>query len=627
MPRTFVRQTQSNKSDLYDDAIGAGSTMESASTDVETDLNAIRSQIKRYAGETKWYTDKSGRDLKTTASDLLDLEGKKLLFRAQVLTDVAVPAQVRATGTLTGVTAQNFANTETVTIDAKVYTFQTVLTDVDGNVLIGADMDGSLANLKAAMNLEAGGGTNYAASMTLHPTVESTAAASLTLSARAKSYGAVGNNIATTETAAQASWGAVTLTGGAGDIVVLSVSGSEAPSETAAVDAGTAAGALVKVLTGDVGVHSLAEITGANALSPKNLMVVRDADSGDPIMSSGKLVWALIQAESGVVDGNTFNDTDKQVQLSFVRENATADDLEACPAADIQGKDVNYSYVRRIALDNIPEQAFLTGMFVDQSSAVDVTLDNAIDNQSGPATQVQNIEVRITDTKSWAFEDSTGADKILEVAAASGADAVNIKAQTVTIVNAGNVDISNGMVVDSSGTDIDIGVTAGQIGSVGKLDLVTAAASDLSLLAGGQVIFSDTYFAGSGYDTPLVLSDSSAEWDAYDTAFGEVSLLNAVVQAYSKAKHDKKVAAATTNIDPDVNVTGGASPNLDAQLLDYTGKTFVDDVDVFLNGVLLRNGADASANHDVYPGTAVATGDLKFEFKIKSGDQITMNVW
>ena len=58
---------------------------------------------------------------------------------------------------------------------------------------------------------------------------------------------------------------------------------------------------------------------------------------------------------------------------------------------------------------------------------------------------------------------------------------------------------------------------------------------------------------------------------------------------------------------------------------------FVDDVDVFLNGVLLRNGADSSANHDVYPGDTPADGDLKFEFIVKgtggNPDVITMIGW
>jgi hypothetical protein len=44
---------------------------------------------------------------------------------------------------------------------------------------------------------------------------------------------------------------------------------------------------------------------------------------------------------------------------------------------------------------------------------------------------------------------------------------------------------------------------------------------------------------------------------------------------------------------------------------------FVTDVDVFVNGVLLRNGANAAANEDVYPGTDPSTGDLRFEFTLK----------
>lgn len=504
MARTFVRQYQSYKSDLYDDSLAAGSAMESASTDVETDLNALRSQIKRATGETKWYTALTGRDLKTTAIDLTDLENKKFLFRAQILTDVSVTA------------AQNWE--------------------------------------------------------------------------------------------------------------VLSVAGSEAPSEVAAVGTGTANGAVVALATN--GAHSLAEVAGVNALNPKNLVIVRDATTGDPILSGGKQVYGLIQGETGMLDGDAFDDTSKRAQISFVIENATADDLIACPVVDIAGKSINYSYVRRINLDNVPEQAFLTGAFVDQSGSVDVTLDNAIDNQSGPASQVQNIEVRIADTKSWAFEDSTGTDKILEVAAAAGGDSVNMKVANLTVVNANSIDFSNGLIVDSSGTDLDIGVTAGQIGSAGKLDLVSAAANDLSLLAGGEMIFSDTNKAGSSYSGNLKLAETQAEWTTFDTNFGEVSLLNAISQAYSKSKHDKAVAATTGAINADVNVSGTTAPtNLDATLLNYTGKTFVDDVDVYLNGVLLRNGADASANHDVYPGTDSDYGDLKFEFKLKNGDQITMVVW
>lgn len=59
------------------------------------------------------------------------------------------------------------ANGETVTINGKVYTFQTTLTNVDGNVLRGADANASAANLAAAINLGTGSGTTYAAATTL----------------------------------------------------------------------------------------------------------------------------------------------------------------------------------------------------------------------------------------------------------------------------------------------------------------------------------------------------------------------------------------------------------------------------------------------------------------------------
>ena len=78
----------------------------------------------------------------------------------------------RATLTLAGVALNN----ETVVMAAKTYTFQTALTDVNGNVLIGADAAASIANLIAAITLGAGAGTTYAASMTVHPTMTAEAA-------------------------------------------------------------------------------------------------------------------------------------------------------------------------------------------------------------------------------------------------------------------------------------------------------------------------------------------------------------------------------------------------------------------------------------------------------------------
>lgn len=117
-----------------------------------------------------------------------------------------------AFGTLTF--TGNAANTETVTIGAKTYTFQTVLTDVDGNVFIGATASDSIDNLVAAITLGAGAGTLYAASTTAHPSVIGVPFPVDSMLAQAISAGAVGNAIDTTETLSAGSWGGATLVGG-----------------------------------------------------------------------------------------------------------------------------------------------------------------------------------------------------------------------------------------------------------------------------------------------------------------------------------------------------------------------------------------------------------------------------
>lgn len=127
-------------------------------------------------------------------------------------------ANVHALGTLTA--AGNPANTETVVIGGKTYTFQTTLTDVDGNVKIGASAAASIDNLYAAINLGSGAGTTYATAMTVNPHVVGTSETDTTLVVKSKVIGAIGNLIATTETSTVLSWGAATLASGDGDLGV-----------------------------------------------------------------------------------------------------------------------------------------------------------------------------------------------------------------------------------------------------------------------------------------------------------------------------------------------------------------------------------------------------------------------
>ncbi len=530
MGRTFVRQdVQIQNSDLYDDTVAAGSTMETAPVNIEQDLNNLRSQVLNVLDATKvsnWYDDvatvnSKKRGLLQLNTDLDDMEEKRVLCRNNILTDVTV--------------------------------------------------------------------------------------------------GATDN------------W------------VVLSVAGSETPTLNIAFGATSLGAVCAQTATSGAGfaVNELDEITGPDALNPKNLCVVRDATTGQALQSGGQDIFGLLQVESTATDGAAFDDVSagNRGKISFVIANGTLDDLIACPAADIQGEVINYSYVSRHTLDTLPEACFIgNAAFVDQVASTDVTLDNAIDNQVGAATQQQNIEWRIDDANTLHWQTSDGGVNLLSILPNAGGDEIEMNIDDLDINNVNTADFSNGINVDSSGTAIDIGATAGQININGAGIVQTTGANDLELRAGNEMFLDDVNQVGSTWTQTqgVKLSETTAEWDDYETTFGgEVSLLNAIVQAAGAAasvSREKAVATVTANVTADTNVTGaGTSPNLDATLCDYSALDFVNDVDVYLNGVLLRNGADATANHDVYPGDTAANGDLKFEFALKGTgtqpDQITTICW
>ena len=149
-------------------------------------------------------------------------------------------APVAATGTLT-LTAQA-TNLETVVINGKTYTFEAVLTNVDGHVKAAATAAGCIANLVAAITLASGKGTAYATATTLHPTVTAAPGVGDTMVATAKQVGTVGNAITTTETLLNGSWGGGTLSGGSdGDLVTLAEVDPAGPPVRPAVPTGAEA--------------------------------------------------------------------------------------------------------------------------------------------------------------------------------------------------------------------------------------------------------------------------------------------------------------------------------------------------------------------------------------------------
>jgi hypothetical protein len=130
-----------------------------------------------------------------------------------VVGDAAPVNGVAATGTLTS-DATAPSNGDTVTVGGLVYTFQTTLTNVARNVLIGASAAVALDNLKSAVNATAGSGTTYAAATVVHPTMEATTNTNTTQVFEARTKGTGGNSLATVEASTHLSFGAATLAGG-----------------------------------------------------------------------------------------------------------------------------------------------------------------------------------------------------------------------------------------------------------------------------------------------------------------------------------------------------------------------------------------------------------------------------
>jgi len=408
------------------------------------------------------------------------------------------------------------------------------------------------------------------------------------------------------------------VTVGAGENFVILGTGELPSNTTAAVGAVTTLGTVVAAHGGTFGTHALDEVAGSSAIKPKNLMVIVDGATRDPILSSGRQIYGLLQGESGVTDGATITDTTTtRVQISFVRVNATGDDLEACPVSDIENAVINYCSNERVRYEDLSEDDFLNGAVVDVPAGSTVTRQVAYDNQgTTPVDLTTNATLDLEGPGLiWSIRDDLEADLLRIIEGSSGGTSEIEFGTDVDLFdnNAAVNDFANGASLDTGGTQVDIGVNAGVVETTG--------ADDLRILGAGELLLDDGNQAGSTWaqTTGIKLSETTQEWDDFETEFGEVSLLNAIYQA-ARAEARNKVQAvvtSTTTADNDVNGPSGAN-NLDTDLPAYDQVTFVEDVDVFYNGALLRNGANAAANEDVYPGTSPASGDLRFEFTIKA---------
>lgn len=151
-------------------------------------------------------------------------------------------ALLSATGTLT-LTNQPTAN-DTVTLGqydnvgtptTATYTFVTALASAF-DVLIGATVTDSIANLVSAVNATTGEGTTYGTGTLVNISASATAIGASQMTARALTPGTGGNSIATSATGTVATWADTTLDGGE-DIPAPSQFGFQRmPTDTTIVD-------------------------------------------------------------------------------------------------------------------------------------------------------------------------------------------------------------------------------------------------------------------------------------------------------------------------------------------------------------------------------------------------------
>jgi hypothetical protein len=156
----------------------------------------------------------------------------------------------RATLTLTGA----ISDTETVTIGSMVYQF--TAGDVDTGtpagtsgapwlVALGGSTEISLENLAKAIGNTGELGTDYSSLTISNPDVAVTSSDATTLVIRSAYPGADGNSIVTTETLANGSWDAATLSGG-GDVTFAQI---EVPDDDGIISVGVIISFCICVVT------------------------------------------------------------------------------------------------------------------------------------------------------------------------------------------------------------------------------------------------------------------------------------------------------------------------------------------------------------------------------------------
>lgn len=188
-----------------------------------------------------------------------------------------------ATGVLT--TTGVFSDAETVTIGLVTYTFNTVLGGAN-SVLIGVDADETLDNLAAAVVKGPGEGSVYGTGTVANPLAKAEKTAADAVTFTAVSAGTAGNTVATTETCANASFAAATLTGG----VANALNGIVTPDDIGIVSLAVIAGFVMLAVANSQRIYFIRP--GEVVIDPLDFFAAeRKPDEAVALMVLGDSLW------------------------------------------------------------------------------------------------------------------------------------------------------------------------------------------------------------------------------------------------------------------------------------------------------------------------------------------------
>ena len=373
-------------------------------------------------------------------------------------------------------------------------------------------------------------------------------------------------------------------------------------------------------------VNELAQLAGSDAQSPKNRATVIDATTKNVVETGDNDIFGLLQLESTGADGAAFNDTASgaRLKISFVYFNATANSMVACPAGDIAGKTIRFTYNTRYSFATLPEDAFIRGGYVDQVAAVDVTLTRAAVNQAGAGIPV-NTDVlwRVGNGVNFKVQNSSGSKDLFTVTPTSTGNGGTIATDTLAFSTTAPITSVKGASLSTAAQAINVGVTTGQIDTTGPLAIKSLGSNALSLNGGSSLTFTDSFETASNWVSGAVpLTANTSEWNLYRTNYGEASIFGAIIKAGQMGSHGIRTANVTaTTISAGTIVTGnGSGANISAIMPDYSATpNSASNIKVYLNGNLLSPGTSASTTEDYYLTGDATKGELAFTFALRGG--------